>query len=58
MNRIEIVGLFSALEVLCEDKNIKGIETIVKRVLNEAVTVKDEDRKESSAELEQDEQDK
>ena len=38
MNRIEIVGLFSALEILCEEKNIVGIEKIVKRVLNEAMT--------------------
>jgi hypothetical protein len=46
MNRIEIVGLFSALEILCEERNIEGIEKIVKRVLNEAVTVKDETPKE------------
>jgi hypothetical protein len=45
MNRIEIVGLFSALEVLCEQKNIEGIEKIVKRVLNEAVT--DKEKKEA-----------
>jgi len=44
MNRIEIVGLFSALEILCDEKNLDGIEKIVKRVLNEAVTVKDDIR--------------
>jgi hypothetical protein len=37
VNRIEIVGLFSALEILCEEKNIEGVEKIVKRVLNEAM---------------------
>lgn len=38
MNRIEIVGLFSALEVLCKEKNLEGIEVIVSRVLKEAMS--------------------
>jgi len=41
MNRIEIVGLFTALERLCDKKDLEGIEGIVKAVLNEAKT-KDE----------------
>ena len=40
MNRIEIVGLFTALERLCEKKDIDGIEGIVKAVLDEAKTKK------------------
>ncbi|GHU87113.1 hypothetical protein FACS1894202_00690 [Clostridia bacterium] len=36
MNRIEIVGLFSALERLVENKDIEGVEKIVKKVLREA----------------------
>ena len=50
MNRIEIVGLFSALEVLCEQKNIDGVEKIVKRVLNEAMTKEEKDNKKEDKE--------
>jgi len=45
MNRIEIVGLFTALDVLVKEKNLEGIETIVTSVLNEAVKAKDDDDK-------------
>lgn len=40
MNRIEIMGLFTALDVLVKEKNLAGIETIVTTVLNEAKTDK------------------
>ena len=36
MNRIGIVGLFTALERLCDKKDLEGIEGIVKAVLDEA----------------------
>ncbi|GHV07545.1 hypothetical protein FACS1894217_08570 [Clostridia bacterium] len=38
MNKPEMVAVFSALEVLLEDKNYKGIERIVKDVLREVRT--------------------
>ncbi len=40
MNRIEIVGLFTALKKLCEKKDMESIEEIVDAVLNEAVSEK------------------
>ena len=36
MNRIEIVGLFTALKELCKDKKLDSIEIIVDAVLEEA----------------------
>ena len=36
MNRVEIVGLFTALKVLVKEKNMDGIEEIVDAVLDEA----------------------
>jgi len=38
MNRIEIVGLFTALKELCDKKEYDSIERIVVAVLNEAQT--------------------
>jgi len=38
MNRIEIVGLFTAIERMCEKNDIEGIKILTKRVLNEAMT--------------------
>ena len=38
MNRIVIVGLFTALKELCKEKKIDSIETIVDAVLDEALT--------------------
>jgi hypothetical protein len=40
MNRIEIVGMFTALSRLCEKKDMEGIEKIVNAVLEEAQTTK------------------
>jgi hypothetical protein len=40
MNRIEIVGMFTALSRLCEKKDMEGIEKIVNAVLDEAKTEK------------------
>ncbi|MCL2108597.1 MAG: hypothetical protein FWH20_04535 [Oscillospiraceae bacterium] len=37
MNRIEIVGLFTAIERMCEKKDFEGIELLTKRVLSEAI---------------------
>ena len=48
MNRIEIVGLFTALERLCEKKDLEGIEGIVKAVLDEAKLKKGKDKNERS----------
>jgi hypothetical protein len=36
MNRIELVALFTALEVLYDEKNIEGMGKIIKAVLKEA----------------------
>jgi len=41
MNRIEIVGLFTALDSFCEKDDIESIKKIVKAVLNEAVSSKE-----------------
>jgi len=40
MNRIEIVGLFSALEELCELGQYEAVKKIIKKVLNEAESKK------------------
>ena len=40
MNRIEIVGLFTAMKELAKSGNMQGIENIIDAVLNEAVTTK------------------
>jgi hypothetical protein len=40
VNRIEIVGLFTALKKLCEKQDMESIEEIVDAVLNEAVSDK------------------
>jgi hypothetical protein len=40
MNRIEIVGMFTALKRLCKSKDFEGIEEIVDAVLDEAQTAK------------------
>ncbi|MDR2559770.1 MAG: hypothetical protein LBC86_09570 [Oscillospiraceae bacterium] len=45
MNRIEIVGMFTALSRLCEKKDMEGIEQIVNAVLEEAKTAKSIDKK-------------
>ena len=44
MNRIEVVGLFTALKVLVKEKNMEGIEEIVDAVLNEAVSKKKDNK--------------
>ena len=36
MNRIEIVGLFSALDELCESEQYDAVKRIIKKVLREA----------------------
>ena len=36
MDRIEIVGLFTALECLCDKNDMDSIKTVVKAVLKEA----------------------
>ena len=38
MNRIEIVGLFTALERFCQKKDIESISQVVAEVLREART--------------------
>jgi hypothetical protein len=38
MNRIEIIGLFTALDELCEMKKLDSVQRIVKEVLHEAKT--------------------
>ena len=38
MNRIEIVGLFTAIERMCEQNDMEGIRKLAKRVLNEAMS--------------------
>ena len=40
MNRIEIVGLFTALEKLCESGKYEEVLEVIKAVLEEAKTVK------------------
>jgi len=40
MNRIEIVGLFTAMKELCKKKQYDSVETIVDAVLDEATTKK------------------
>jgi hypothetical protein len=42
MNRIEIVGLFTALKVLTEKNDMGGIKVIVDSVLDEAQFAKKE----------------
>jgi hypothetical protein len=42
MNRIEIVGLFTALEQLCEKEDLAAIKKIVEAVLFEARTERKE----------------
>ena len=44
MNRIEIVGLFTALESLCEKEDLESIRKVVKAVLYEAVMAKKEEQ--------------
>ena len=46
MNRIEIVGLFSALKRLCDNKDYEGVEKIVDAVLDEAQYVKGDRQRE------------
>ena len=38
MNRIEIVGIFSALESLLNTNNVEEAKKVIQRVLNEAMT--------------------
>jgi hypothetical protein len=45
VNRIEIVGLFTALSKLCQKKDIESIEEIVNAVLNEAISKKPAEKK-------------
>jgi hypothetical protein len=45
MNRIEIVGLFTALEQLCAKDDIASIKKIVEAVLDEARTEKKDEVK-------------
>jgi len=40
MNRIEVVGIFTALNVLVKKNDIDGIKEIVEAVLDETVTSK------------------
>ena len=40
MNRIEIIGLFTALEKLCENENYEDVKAVIKAVLDEARTTK------------------
>jgi hypothetical protein len=42
MNRIEIVGLFTAMKEMCKKKQYDSIEIMVDAVLDEAVTKKPE----------------
>jgi len=42
MNRIEIVGLFTAMKEMCKKKQYDSIEVLVDAVLDEAVTKKPE----------------
>jgi len=45
MNRIEIVGLFSALDKMCELKQYEAVEAVIKKVLNEAESNKSDNFK-------------
>jgi len=45
MNRIEIVGLFSALDKMCELKQYEAVESVIKKVLREAESKKKSDYK-------------
>ena len=36
MNRIEIIGLFTALKQLCDKEDMEGVKEVVKAVLEEA----------------------
>ena len=36
MNRIEIIGLFTALDELCENEQIESVKSVIKAVLDEA----------------------
>ncbi len=36
MNRIEIIGLFTALEKLCDNENYEDVKAVIKAVLEEA----------------------
>jgi len=38
MNRIELVGLFTAIERMCEKNDLEGIRILTERVLNEAMS--------------------
>jgi len=42
MNRIELIGLFTALERLCENEKYDDVKEVIKVVLEEARTVKKE----------------
>ena len=43
MNKIEIIGLFTALEKLCDNENYEDVKEVIKAVLKEARTEKKED---------------
>ena len=47
MNRIEIVGLFTALKKLCDKRDLESITEVVDSVLDEAQFAKRERSKDS-----------
>jgi len=52
MNRIEIVGLFSALNKMCEMKQYEAVESVIKDVLVEAQSAKKKDFKKPKSKTE------
>ena len=43
MNRVELVALFTALDVLVKEQNIEGIARVVETVLKESESKKNDD---------------
>ncbi len=48
MNRIEIVGLFTALEKLCDKNDLESVKQVVSEVLREARSEKNESEKKTA----------
>ena len=45
MNRVEIVGLFTALDKLCDEGKLELVQEVIKAVLKESVTPSKDDEK-------------
>ncbi|GHU88768.1 hypothetical protein FACS1894202_05520 [Clostridia bacterium] len=48
MNRIELVALFTSLDLFAEKEDFTSIKKVIKTVLNESATKQDDDPKRKS----------